>query len=478
MTQRGRNGSAASFRSPDEGGDGPVASANSAEDTAKAQPLDANAATPTDVWNDYFAKRKPRDEDVRRVCMQLNEARKFEHLEALIEAALRHNQSQPWMFPVLASTKKYLGRPEEDVERVLLSQVDLSGTDVHSMVYSGAYLTRFGAERKALELYRQASQVEPTRPEPYVLGLKLAVKLKDADSIRWAACGILINAWTKDHERLHRAAEDAAADAIRSLRQSGQTAQADAFAAAIAEAHQRDLVLKLSWVGQGDLDLIVEEPWGTICSLDNPQSTGGGVLVHDGSGPDPDDCFDEYVCALGAPGYYRVRIRHVWGEVVGKRARLEVIRYQGMPNESREVLTVPLAAEDATVRISVREGRRAQRLRIAKTPDPAVSQLPPKSRRGLRDMVGPMGDGQRKSGRRFGNSRRGGGTGQTGFTPIVSWLSEGASLSAMAMVSGDRRYVRLSLQPSFNQITDVFTFSFINNGNPNGGGGGGGIRGN
>ncbi len=46
-------------------------------------------------------------------------------------------------------------------------------------------------------------------------------------------------------------------------------------------------------------------------------------------------------------------------------------------------------------------------------------------------------------------------------------------MSALAVVSGDRRYVRLSLVPSFSTLTDVQTFSFINSGNPNGGGGGG-----
>jgi hypothetical protein len=37
----------------------------------------------------------------------------------------------------------------------------------------------------------------------------------------------------------------------------------------------------------------------------------------------------------------------------------------------------------------------------------------------------------------------------------------------MAVVSPDRRYVRLSLAPTFTAITDVFTFSFAGSGNPN-----------
>jgi hypothetical protein len=34
----------------------------------------------------------------------------------------------------------------------------------------------------------------------------------------------------------------------------------------------------------------------------------------------------------------------------------------------------------------------------------------------------------------------------------------------MAVVSGDRRYVRLSMAPFFSTITDITSFSFINTG--------------
>jgi hypothetical protein len=46
---------------------------------------------------------------------------------------------------------------------------------------------------------------------------------------------------------------------------------------------------------------------------------------------------------------------------------------------------------------------------------------------------------------------------------------EGVSLNAAAVVSGDRRYVRIAATPVFSAITDVLTFSFVNSGgNPNG----------
>ena len=40
-------------------------------------------------------------------------------------------------------------------------------------------------------------------------------------------------------------------------------------------------------------------------------------------------------------------------------------------------------------------------------------------------------------------------------------MSDGATMSATAIVSADRRYVKIAVQPIFNTITDVFTFSFL-----------------
>lgn len=56
-----------------------------------------------------------------------------------------------------------------------------------------------------------------------------------------------------------------------------------------------------------------------------------------------------------------------------------------------------------------------------------------------------------------------------GFQPIITTIADGTTMTVRAVVSADRRYVRLSVLPQFNNLTDVFTFSFIS-----GVGGGGG----
>ena len=48
-----------------------------------------------------------------------------------------------------------------------------------------------------------------------------------------------------------------------------------------------------------------------------------------------------------------------------------------------------------------------------------------------------------------------------GFRPVITWLPQGASLNVgPVIVSEDRRYVRMTLNPFFSQITGFKTFSF------------------
>jgi len=438
-------------------------------------PLDLTAGTPDEIWNDYFSKRSPDPRRVREIVLKLHDAKKHEHVIACIGAALVNDQSQPWMYEVLALSMEIAGRPREDVERAVYSAVDLSGLSFQNVMMSAAYLARFDREEAALHMYEQASHVAKTRPEPYVMGLKLARKLDDYEAIQWAMSGVLMYAWTKDYETLHKEAESAALVAEEELRKAGLRKEADAMKSALENAKQRDLSLHLTWSGVGDLDMLVEEPPGSICSFSNPQTIGGGVLVHDGYGPKQENCFEQYVCAFGMPGTYRVRIRHAYGEIVGKRAKLTIVRYQGTPQETKRELTVVLGEEDSIVRLSLDQGRRQDLAQV--TPSDRHRRTAPR-RRSILQMVGRMDAESRRAARDFGVSRD---RAEAGFTPVISAIPEGVTLSALAVVSGDRRYVRLSLFPQFNNITDVFTFSFTggnNQGNQNQQGGpGGGIGG-
>ena len=67
------------------------------------------------------------------------------------------------------------------------------------------------------------------------------------------------------------------------------------------------------------------------------------------------------------------------------------------------------------------------------------------------------------------------GTGAVGFTPIPGLIQDGIQLNVSAVVSADRRYVRLTLSPFFQNLVDLFTFSFASG--LGGAAGGGGLAG-
>ena len=446
-------------------------------------PLPPAQGNPSDVWQAYFETHQPRSAQIREAVLKLSEKKQYDQVIALIEAALVNGQSQPWMYEVLALTMELAGRPREEVERVLLSNVDFSAVNLQTVLYSAAMLTRFDRKPRALELYRQASQIDLTRPEPYILGLKLAESLHDADALAWAASGTLMYAWTRDHEKLHREAEAAAKTLEQELRIRGQNEAADQLISKIAAARQRDLTAELSWNGTGDLDLIVEEPHGTRCSFETPRSAGGGILAHDGYGPDQKNTYETYILPQGFAGEYRLKVRVVSGEIVGKRATLKIVRYVGSPQELKEQFIVPLDAKEKVVRITLQKGRLQEPAPVPKV-EHEESRLAPGRKKNAIVQAGWQQQLQQAREQRVRQQilaqqsvASAGAAVQSGlspagaaYQPLVTVLSEGVTLSAQAIVSADRRYVRLSLAPAFTSLTDVMTFSFFSQGNNTGGG--------
>ena len=423
-------------------------------------------------WRDRFDAGADSPESVRQVVDELIVSRQYNEVIACLEQAIIHAKIQPWMYEVLAISMEAAGRPNAQIERVMLSSQDFVSNDASSMMMLAAYLTRFERHERALELYRQAAHLEPHRPEPFLQALAIARRTRNAEAVVWSAPEVLAYAWGSDRAPLRRDAEQAASDAVQQLMKAGKLSKAIELQEGMRNARELDLAVRLDWNGQGDLDLLVTEPTGTVCSMDKPYTSGGGIFIHDGFGPNQSRCYDEYVCPRAISGEYVLRVRHVWGDIVGKRARLTIIRGKDTPQEQTETQTVILGRVDQLVRISVTQGRRNDA--DAKVPDPATKQTGRRgtARSAVLAQVGNNGGGQIGGGQGTG----GGGGGSVGYQPVVAFINEGVTLNALATVSGDRRYVRINAAPVFSSITDVFTFSFISSGGGGGGGTGGAGR--
>lgn len=447
------------------------------------------------AWNDYFASHpEERAEVIRETSRRLMADRKFESLVAMLDAALRHGYAQPWMYEGIALAMQAAGRSSEDVERVLMSAVDFSENNL-DLMYIAAYMGRSGLEHRALELYQRVAADAPTRPEPFLLGMKMAQKLNDLEAIQWATVGILSQAWQNDKNDVWKNAYRLAEATLKELREDGRTEEADAFEAKLDEAVVRDCVVIVSWTGEADVDLLVEEPAGTVCSFRNSRTTSGGVMLGDSlpqSTSEEGGSYREvYVCPKAFSGDYRLMLRRVWGKLTAGKVTVDIYTNYLGENATHHRHQIPLDEKDALVLFSVEDGRLEESLEEHQVATAANEQVAMR-REILNQQLENVADTYALSQLNGSRNRAidGGarpfvpGANAVGFQPVIQVLPEGTNFIATAVISADRRYVRYSGLPLFSAITEVNTFNTFTgqtgSSTPPGGGGGfsGGSGGN
>ena len=435
--------------------------------------------SPEVAWNQYFAK--PRDPAaVRATARELMKTKEFDQSIAMIEAALRHGQPQAWMYESLGIAMELDGRSKAEIERVVMSAADFATTP-DELMYIASYLSRSGLDRRSLQLCQQVVKLQPLRREAYALGLHSAEQCVDLAGIQWATVGILSQAWPKHEAPIEKTATQLANATLARLEKAGRDSELVAYRTRLDAATQRDCVVQVSWTGDADVDFEVEEPSGTICSLSEPRTSAGGVNLGDayaaeanGSSP---VLSEAYVCPQAFAGTYRVRIHRVWGDVAAGKVTVDVFCHRGSDKAQHERRQLELTSKDAMVVFDLDSGRRSEPLESAQLAG-AVERQQQVSRAVLAQQIESASDASILSGRSDLLRRRQalgalGIGGAVGYQPIIQTLPEGAQMSATAVISADRRYVRFSSAPTFSTIGDVQTFTFAGSAEQAGGGGAG-----
>ena len=332
-------------------------------------------------------------------------------------------------------------------------------------------MSEVGLHKRALQVLQDVSEVNPYRPEPYVRGLALAKRLGDLEAIKWASVGVLSQAWTNEQRHVEFDAQRTAEAVMLQLKQAGLMEQAKSFGENLSSATHRDCRVVVRWTGNADIDLFMQEPTGTVCSLQNERTTAGGVLLGDQfsvAGQQPVNGYSEsYVCPKAFKGEYRLLIRRVWGDVTAGKVTVDIYTDNKEKPHIHEQLE--LDETGAVVIFDVLHGRRIEPI--------GAHQL--ENMREHQEMVGQALLAQQlhslsdsDAARNFAISRklaaRDGrfflpGRGAVGYRPDISILPEGANFTAMApIVSPDRRYVRVTVPPIpiKTGVGDVRTFNF------------------
>jgi uncharacterized membrane protein YgcG len=448
-----------------------------------------SSSDPDKSWDNYFANLKAPDEKhaaeimrdrtavVAETAKELMNQRKFDQVAGLIRAALRNGYAQPWMYEALALALQASDQPQEEIERALMSGADFahSATDLMNLA---VYMGRVGLDARALQLLRQASALEPYRPEPYMHGLRIAQRLNSIDGIRWACLGVLGQAWPNDKKEIVESARFAADALLEKLRSQGQSKQADEFRKQLDDAQVRDCFVKVSWTGDADVDLTIQEPTGAVCTFSNPRTSGGGVMQGDTftkvKAPGSDGSSDysqSYALPQGFSGQYKVLVRRLWGQVATGKVTVDVYTHFGTTRQVHVRKQIPVSERDALINFELSDGRRTEpldqaRLAIAAENQAAISRAVLSQQMSeidngssLTDDSGedaPNAGGAPVTPRNFAFLR----PGAVGYQPVITVLPQTSTLFATAVVSADRRYVRISPTPFFSEIGPVSTFNF------------------
>jgi hypothetical protein len=110
----------------------------------------------------------------------------------------------------------------------------------------------------------------------------------------------------------------------------------------VATEKTRDLVVRLAWQGQADLDLTVLEPSGTECGATRKRTTGGGVLRSDVMEQADGDRSEVYTAAHAFSGTYKVTVSAALGRAIGNRAQLIVTKFAGTDKQEEQLFDVDL----------------------------------------------------------------------------------------------------------------------------------------
>lgn len=330
---------------------------------------------PKKIWKEALAKA-----DVRRSGVIVDTAgtlgvmNKFNHVVELLKESLRRGITvEPWAHEALAQAMEASQASDIDLERALTSAIDLDPKNAQAYIKASKAIAKTNPEQ-AIKLCVVAAKLEPELADPYMNAMAFAGDTKgkmNIDQLSWAANNVLNRDWASDTAEYHSEARAKLNDMIAQLTTQGRHEEAKKIQIMMDGDKRRDLVIQLIWTNGGEretagLDLKVNEPAGSVCSVLNSQTASGGVLISDFYKKNDGGHVETYTASEAFSGEYSISVDKVWGRPLGNKATIKVTRNQGMPNEKIEMHTIDLSKPEV-VKLSVQDGRRTK---VASVPPP------------------------------------------------------------------------------------------------------------
>ena len=317
-----------------------------------------------DFWKDYYESRDESLDVLRQKLGILNAHKKFRDVKAILFGYLKAhpNQSAPWMYEALAIAIKLNGGDEKDIHQSLNFAADLAlqTKNPNPIISVADQLLIIGYLDRVGELLDTASEMIPHRGEPILMSINLAKKQKDPKRMGDSIDRLLSLGWPMVDDTVRRDARKQAEQLAKVRKEEGRDEEADALIARLPESEARDLFIRLTWIGDADLDLAIDEPLGATARYQTPRTVFGGSIVKNGYGTHPEEV---YVCPRAFDGEYVIKVDTVYNNPAKPAivARLEIIQHEGTSDEHKEVKTIKIGKETAEpVKITLKGGRRKQ----------------------------------------------------------------------------------------------------------------------
>jgi hypothetical protein len=355
-------------------------------------PMRAADQAPADAikfWDDYF---KSNDEkivapaQVFRTVAELIKSKNFVHVELALKSFLTHHgkQAEPWMYEWLVKAIEERKHTDAELKTTLgfaafLAKRTKSPYDLRRvadmLVVRKFYGTvgQPGFETNIGELLDLSAEKEPANPYTHMMAINLALHDKDPKRMASATESLLSLGWPGLDDKVRRDVKEQVKVLEKNLRDDARGDEADTLLARLAESEARDLYIKLTWVGEADIDLNVDEPFGVTTGFRNPRSVLGGAIVKNGYGTHPEEV---YVCPRAFDGDYTIRVETIYNDEIKPitEATLEVITHEGTAEEKKQTHKINLE-KPAPIVVKLTGGRRKVVLPYIAAPErPAAAE--------------------------------------------------------------------------------------------------------
>jgi len=324
----------------------------------------SGTSDPYRFWDRFYSAKddtRADPEDLRETVRLLNQIRKFHDVHAALLGYLTHHptRTEPWMYEALALSIELIHGSPADIKTALGYAADRARQthNPNDLVSVADKLFLKGYYQRVGPLLDEAMQRVPHRFEPVAMSINLAQKTKDplrmADSIE----RLLSLGWPGRDEYFRIEARNQADSLAKLLREDGRGADADLLLAKLVASEARDVVLRLTWDGEADYDLVVDEPLGATAKYQTPRTVFGGSLISNGYGSHPQEI---YVCPRAFDGDYRVHVSSIWTDPSKPvtRLTLETFTHEGTPQEKKQVYSLSPTDPGKPFVVTLKGGRR------------------------------------------------------------------------------------------------------------------------